>query len=107
MTRRNPRKFAGLVEVGLLAVSGALAATLTVRLAEHGVDVAAIVAVICCTLSAGLFLAAQFDQGVRTTLFTCPVKGCAVAVRVRGAGPQELCRLRVLATDHRQHGAAR
>ncbi|WP_158712125.1 hypothetical protein [Streptomyces rimosus] len=95
------------VEAGLLTVSGALAAALAVRLAEHGVDIAAIVAVICCTLSTGLSLAAQFDQGMRTTLYVCPVKSCAVAVRIRGAGPHELGRIRALATDHRQHGAVR
>lgn len=104
MTRQRTWKVA-FVEVGLLAVSGALAAALAVRLLEHGVGTSIVVAVVCCTLSAGFSLAAQFDQGVRTTLYTCPVSGCAVSVRVRGAGPEELCRLRALAMDHGRHGS--
>ncbi|GCD40838.1 hypothetical protein GKJPGBOP_00491 [Streptomyces paromomycinus] len=104
MTRRNPRKVL-FVEVGLLAVSGALAAALAARLLERGVGTAVVAAVVCCTLTVGLSLAAQFDQGMRTTLYTCPVSGCAVSVRVRGASPEALCRLRALATDHSRHGA--
>lgn len=106
MPQRIFRK-AVLAEVIILAVSAALAADLAVQLADHGVGVAAIVAVVCFTLTAGLAMATQVGQGLRTTLYTCPAKDCTVSIRARGANPDELTRLHALATDHSKHGSTR
>lgn len=98
---------ATITEATILIVSGAIAAGLAKQLADHNLSTATIVAVAAFTLTTGLHLAAQTGQGMRTTLYTCPAKGCTVSIRARGASRDELSRLQALATDHSKHGSTR
>lgn len=98
---------ATITEVGVLVVFGAIAAGLAIQLSDRHVSVSAIVAVVAFTLVAGASLANAIAQSMRTTLYTCPTKGCTVSIRARGTSSEELARLRDLATDHAKHGAAR
>jgi hypothetical protein len=98
---------ATLTEAVILIASGALAGGLAKQLADHNVSTAAIVAVIVFTLTTGLYLAAQIGQGMRTSYFACPTKGCTVSIRAKNTSPTELDQLRVLATDHTKHGSTR
>ncbi|MFK8850476.1 hypothetical protein [Streptomyces sp. Ac-502] len=96
-----------VAEILILAVSGGVGASLALQLAEHGVGIAAIVCAVCAVVAAGVALAAQVGQGLRTTVYTCPAKGCRVSIRAVGTSPEELQRLRDLATDHGKHGGTR
>ena len=98
---------ATLAEAAILVFSGGIAASLGIQLADHSVSIAAISATITFTLTTGLYIAAQIGQGLRTTLYTCPAKGCTVSIRARGTDQAELARLRTLATDHGKHGSTR
>ncbi|CAL9667393.1 hypothetical protein SUDANB145_07231 (plasmid) [Streptomyces sp. enrichment culture] len=98
---------ATLVEVGTFIAFGAVAASLAAQLHARDVSVAAIVAVIAFTVTTGASLAQSIGQAMRTTLYTCPAKGCTVSIRAQGTSPDELDRLRALATDHTQHGSTR
>ncbi|MDX3232866.1 hypothetical protein [Streptomyces sp. ME19-01-6] len=94
-----------IVESGIVIASGAIAAHLGYQLADHNVPTAAIVATIAFTLTGGLAFASDIAKSVRTTLYTCPAKGCTVSIRAAGTTEDELNRLRVLATDHSKHGS--
>ncbi|GGS96275.1 hypothetical protein [Streptomyces violaceus] len=97
---------ATIAEGVILLISGALAAGLGAQLADHNVSIAAITATVVFTLTSGMGFANQIGQGLRTSLFTCPTKGCTVSIRARGTSTAELDRLRSLATDHSKHGGA-
>lgn len=97
---------ATITEAGILTTFGALAAGLAAQLNAHDVSTSAIVAVIAFTVTTGASLAQTIGQSMRTTLYTCPTKGCTVSIRARGTSPAELDRLRSLATDHSNHGGA-
>ena len=94
-----------LVESAIVILSGALAYGLGHQLSDHGVSVATIVAAVAFTLSSGLALAEQISRSMRTTLYTCPAKGCPVSIRASGTSRDELDRLQAHATDHSKHGA--
>jgi len=94
-------------EAAILILSGTLAAGLAKQLADHNLSVATIITVAAFTLTTGLYFAAQISQAMRTTLYTCPTKGCTVSIRARAANTDELSRLRALATDHSKHEATR
>jgi hypothetical protein len=98
---------ATLTEAVILIASGALAGGLAKTLNDHNVGTAPIVAVIVFTLATGQYFAAQIVQGMRTSYFACPTKGCTVSIRARGTNTHELTRLQALATDHSKHGSNR
>lgn len=98
-------KKATLVESAIVILSGALAYGLGDQLSDHGVSLTTIVATVVATLTSGLALAEQISKSMRTTLYTCPAKGCAVSIRASGTSRDELDRLHALATDHSKHGA--
>lgn len=98
---------ATIAEGVTLLISGALAAGLGAQLADHNVGIAAIAATVVFTLTTGLHFAHQIGQGLRTTIYSCPAKGCTVSIRARGTSPAEADRLRALATDHAKHGSTR
>jgi hypothetical protein len=97
---------ATLTEAGILTVSAAIAASLGVQLADHSVSIAAITATVVFTLTTGMYFAFQVGQGLRTSYFACPAKGCTASIRARGTDPKELARLQALATDHTKHPAS-
>lgn len=99
-------KKATLVESAIVVLSGALAYGLGAQLADHGVSLTTIVATVAATLTSGLGLAEQISKSMRTTLYTCPAKGCTVSIRAAGTTEEELNRLQALATDHSNHGTA-
>lgn len=98
---------ATLAEAGILILSGGIAANLGLRLAQHNVGVAAIAATITFALTTGMYFAFQVGQGIRTSVFTCPTKGCDVTIRAKNTSTNELNSLRAMATDHSKHGGAR
>jgi hypothetical protein len=98
---------ATLAEIGILTLSGGIAANLGIRLAHYGVGPALIGTTTVLALTTGLYLAAQIGQGLRTTFFACPTKGCTVSIRAKDTSPTELDQLRTLATDHSKHEATR
>lgn len=98
---------ATLIEAGILVTFGAAAASLATQMNAHDVSTLAIVAVIAFTVTAGASLAQAVGQGLRTSYFACPTKGCTVSIRARGTDTDELNRLQALATDHSKHGATR
>ena len=100
-------KKATLAEAGILIVSGGIAASLGLQLADHSVSAATIAATVVFALTTGSYLAAQVGQGLRTTFFSCPTKGCTVSIRAKDTSQDELARLRALATDHTKHGSTR
>ncbi|MEU1787087.1 hypothetical protein ABZ553_14680 [Streptomyces sparsogenes] len=55
---------------------------------------------------AGMYLARRLRDRYRTTVYTCPVKGCGVSILASGSSDAELDRLRDLAVDHSKHGPA-
>ncbi|MFH8410730.1 hypothetical protein ACH4FX_39055 [Streptomyces sp. NPDC018019] len=95
MPQRSPRKTVTVVaEAVALLISGAI----TFQLAEHDVSVAVIISAACSTLATGLYLANRIEEARSTTFYACPAKSCTVSIRARGASPDELRRLRALAT---------
>lgn len=52
---------------------------------------------------AGLYLIQRLRESHRTTVYTCPVKGCGVSIQATGSSDAELDRLRGLAVDHSKH----
>jgi hypothetical protein len=98
---------ATITEAAILLVSGTVAGSLANELADHDVAVMAVISTVLATLTAGLYLATQIGQGLRTVLYTCPTKGCPVSVRAKDVSDQEKTRFRAYATDHAQHGSAR
>jgi hypothetical protein len=98
---------ATLTEASIALASGIVAASLGSELAAHYVSPVAIVTTLLAVISTGLYVAQQIGQGLRSTLYTCPSKGCTVSIRAKGASPEELDRLRALATDHSKHGGPR
>jgi hypothetical protein len=98
---------ATLTEASIGLASGIVAASLGSELAAHHVSPAAIVTALLAVVSTGLYVAQQMGQGFRSTLYTCPAKGCTVSIRARGASPEELAGLCALATDHSKHGGPR
>ncbi|WP_448333462.1 hypothetical protein [Streptomyces sp. DSM 41534] len=88
----------------ITATTIVIAARLGYELADHNVSISAIVATIAFTLTGGLAFASDIAKSVRTTLYTCPAKGCTVSIRAGGTTEDELNRLRTLATDHSKHG---
>lgn len=98
---------ATLTETAIVITFGAAAASLATQMNARDVSTLAIVAVIAFTLTTGLSLASQVGQSLRTTLYTCPAKGCTVSIRARGTSTTESARLRDLATDHTKHGSNR
>jgi hypothetical protein len=100
-------KKATLVEAGILITFGGAATSLATQMNAHDVSTLAIVAVIAFTVTTGASLAQTVGQGLRTTFFTCPTKGCTVSIRAKNTSPTELDQLRVLATDHTKHGSTR
>jgi hypothetical protein len=103
----NRNRKATAIEASVLVVSGVLAAALGDRLADHGVSIAVIVSVTLFILTTGQYFANSLTQALRTTLYTCPTKGCPVYIRARDTAPAQLDKLRALATDHSKHGGAR
>ncbi|GAA1065235.1 hypothetical protein [Streptomyces asiaticus] len=53
---------------------------------------------------ASMYLIRRLDDRRRTTVYTCPVKGCGVSSQAVGSSDAELDRLRNLAVDHSKHG---
>jgi hypothetical protein len=100
-------KKATLIQTAILIPSGAVATALGAQLASHNVSTAAITSTVLAVLSTGLFLASRLAYVGRTVFYTCPAKGCEVAISARDTRPAELDRLRALATDHSKHGATR
>lgn len=100
-------KKANLIQTAILIPSGAVATALGAQLAGHNVSTAAITSTVLAVLSTGLFLASRLAYVGRTAFYTCPTKGCEVAITARDTRPAELNRLRALATDHTKHGGAR
>ncbi|MET7975772.1 hypothetical protein ABZW44_22555 [Streptomyces mirabilis] len=98
---------ATLTEASIAIASGIVAASLGSELAGHHVSPAAIVTTLLAVISTGLYVAQQIGQGFRTSLCTCPVKGCPTSIRAKGTSPEELDRLRVFAADHSKHGGPR
>lgn len=96
-----------LVESAVVVLSGALAYGIGDQLSDHGVSLTTIVAAVVATLTSGLALAEQISKSMRTTLYTCPAKGCTVSIRASGTSQTELNRLRELATNHTKHGGTR
>ncbi|MFJ1993101.1 hypothetical protein [Streptomyces asiaticus] len=92
-----------IAQAVIAAVTLVIAARLGYELADHNVSISAIVATIAFTLTGGLAFASDITKGVRTTLYTCPAKGCTVFIRAAGTTENELNRLRALATDHSKH----
>ncbi|MCX4911825.1 hypothetical protein [Streptomyces sp. NBC_00878] len=90
-------------EAGIVITSGVVASRLASELADQDVSVVAIVAVVMAVLSSGIFLAIRIGQGLRTTYYTCPTKGCPVSVRASNASTAEMDRYRTYVTDHTQH----
>ena len=104
MTRNRK---ATTIEASVLVVSGIVAAAISAQLAAHDVAMAVIVTVVLFILAAGQYFAYSLTQGLRTTFYACPTKGCDASIRARGTGKAELAALRALATDHSKHGGAR
>lgn len=95
------------IAAGIVAISGAAATILATDLADHHVGAITVAAFVTGTLSSGLSLAHTIGEAIRTTVYTCPTPDCAVTIRAAGADPDELARLRSLATDHSRHGTTR
>ncbi|MFI0822215.1 hypothetical protein ACH4TX_41735 [Streptomyces sp. NPDC021098] len=93
-----------LAEAATVITSGAVASGIGHQLADHHVPTPALVTAVMAILASGLYLAHQISQGLRTTYYTCPAKGCDVSIRARDTSQAELNRLRTLATDHSKHG---
>ncbi len=91
----------------VLISSGVVASVLGTQLADRGVSTAAILTAVLAVLTASQYFAAQLTQGLRTTLYACPAKGCPVFIRAKQVGDAEQARLRSMATDHTKHGSAR
>lgn len=104
MTRNRK---ATTIEASVLVVSGIVAAAISAQLAAHDVSMAVIVTVVLFILTAGQYFAYSLTQGLRTTFYACPTKGCVVSIRASHVTDAELKRLRTLATDHSKHGGAR
>ncbi|MFD8899940.1 hypothetical protein [Streptomyces ardesiacus] len=100
-------KKATLVEAGILVTFGGAATSLATQMNAHDVPTLAIIAVIAFTITTGASLAQTVGQGLRTTFFACPTKGCTVSIRAKNTSPADLDRLHTLATDHSKHGATR
>jgi hypothetical protein len=98
---------ATLTEIAIIVTSGIVAGSLANELADHGVAVMAIVTTVLATLTTGLYLARQIGDGLRTSLFTCPTKGCTTSIRASGTNQTELARIQAFATDHTKHGSNR
>lgn len=100
---RNLSKFS--TELTIVILSAVMAGTLAHQLAAHDVGISAIVAAAAAVISTGSYFAAQIGRGLRTTLYTCPAKGCTAFIRTTGTNPAELDTLRGLATNHDHHTA--
>jgi hypothetical protein len=83
-----------------------VAARLAHQLATHDVSVYAITSTVLAVLSTGLFLESRLSNAGRTTHYTCPAKGCQVAITARATSPAESERLQTIATDHSKHGSS-
>ena len=95
------------IEATIVVVSGALAAGIANQLTDHHVSTLTTVSAVLAILTAGIALATQISQALRTTTYTCPAKGCSVYVRVKDVTGTELGRLKTYATDHSKHGGLR
>ncbi|MDX3279070.1 hypothetical protein [Streptomyces scabiei] len=99
---KNPKATA--IEATVLISSGVVASVLGTQLADRGVGTAAILTAVLAVLTASQYFANQLTQGLRTTLYACPTKGCAVSIRAKDVTDAEQARLRAYATDHTKHG---
>ncbi|MDX2986517.1 hypothetical protein [Streptomyces caniscabiei] len=102
---KNPKATA--IEATVLVSSGTVAAILGTQLANRNVSTAAIITAVLAVLTASQYFANQLTQGLRTTFYACPTKGCPVSIRAKQVGDVEQGRLRSIATDHTRHGDAR
>lgn len=76
-------------------------------LADHGVGVLTMLAVIGSMLSTGMTLTGKFMQAVTTEVYGCAVEGCKVEIRAtRNHSAERLAVLKDLAADHHRHGSA-
>ncbi|MBP5918760.1 hypothetical protein F3K34_44045 [Streptomyces sp. LBUM 1486] len=101
MTRNRK---ATTIEASVLVSSGIVAAVLGTQLADRNVGPAAILTAVLAVLTASQYFANQLTQGLRTTFYACPTKGCPVYIRAKDVTSTEQARLRSLATDHTKHG---
>lgn len=102
---KNPKATA--IEATVLVSSGTVAAILGTQLADRNVSTAAILTTILAVLTASQYFANQLTQGLRTTFYACPTKGCTASIRAKDVTDAEQNRLRALATDHTRHGGSR